>query len=656
MKKILLVVAFLNLAGYSVNSSPSQAPTQAPAVAAEKATEIIDYDWPKYANDSASSKYTPLDQINRDNMEQLQIVWSWDAPDNEFLKQTTKFVSGGFKSTPIKIGRTLYISTPLGFIAAIDAETGKQKWVFDTKTYEHGHPANMGFHHRGVSYYEQSDKRRVLMGTNNAFLWSLDADTGKPDKTFGTDGKVDLTLGLGQEIDRSKYSNTAAVTIVGDTVVLGSVISDMPLQNWGPKSRSEMPPGHIRGFDVNTGRQKWVFHSIPRPGEIGNETWENESWKDTGSTNVWTLMSADLELGYVYLPFGVSSNDWYGGERLGDNLFGNSIVCLDAATGSLVWYFQAIHHDLWDYDLPAAPNLVDITVGGRDIKALAQISKQGFVYVLDRVTGEPVWPIEERPVPASDMPGDRAAKTQPFPTKPAPFDLQGLDEDNLIDFTPELKAAAIEITKRYRNEGLYTPPSLKGSIQVPGDGGGGEWSGAAFDPQTSLFYIPSSTTPSVPRLLETKEGNPYRYVRGGNRWLRGPKGLPITKPPYGRISALNLNTGEYEWVVPNGEGKALREKITALGIPDPGPVGLNLFTTGITPPLLTKSLLIMALIDGEPILRAWDKATGEIVGEVILPARTMGAPMTYMINGKQYISVAAMAGAKDAKLITLALP
>ncbi len=421
------------------------------------------FDWPYYASDPGSSKYAPLDQIGKETIKNLKVVWTWKSPDNEFLNDKTGYAPQPFKSTPIKIGRTLYTSTPMGFVAAIDSVTGAQKWVFDTETYEHGRPANMGFNHRGVGYFERGNKRRVLMGTNNAFLWSLDADTGLPDKTFGVNGKVDLTIGLGRPVDRSKYSNTAAVTIVGDIVVLGSVISDMPLVGWMPKKQIDMPPGHIRGFDIHTGEQKWIFHSIPQPGEVGNDTWENDSWKVTGSTNVWTLMSADHELGYVYLPFGVSSNDWYGGQRLGDNLFGNSIVCLNAKNGKLVWHFQTVHHDLWDYDLPAAPNLVDITVDGKKIKALAQVSKQAFVYVLDRVTGEPVWPIEERPVPQSDMPGERAAATQPFPTRPAAFDVQGLRTEDLIDFTPEMRAEAIESISKYRNEGLFTPPSIRGS-------------------------------------------------------------------------------------------------------------------------------------------------------------------------------------------------
>ena len=619
-------------------------------IQAQQATESRDYDWPSYAHDQAATKYADLDQINEDTVKNLQTVWTWDSPDNAFLEENSEYTTTGFRSTPIKVGDTLYVSTPMGHAAAVDAATGKQKWVFDSQTYEHGQPANIGYNHRGVAYWESGGKRRILMGTNNAFLWSLDAGTGMPDKSFGEAGKVDLTVGLGQKIDRSKYSNVAAVTVVGDTVVMGAVVSDMPLVGWHPEKRSDIPPGHIRGFDVQSGEQDWLFHSIAQPGEVGHDTWENDSWKYTGATNVWTFMSADPELGYVYLPFGSPANDWYGGQRLGDNLFGNSLVCLDAATGELVWHFQTIHHDLWDYDLPAAPILADITVDGKKIKAIAQVSKQGFVYVLDRVTGEPVWPIEERAVPKSTIPGERASATQPFPTRPAPFEVQGLTEDGLIDFTPELRAEAKAMISKYRNDGFFTPPSMEGSIQLPGDGGGAEWNSAAYNPRTSMLYVSSATSPIVVKLFEADpELTEFRYMRGGNRFLRGPKRLPLTKPPYGRISAINLNTGDYEWVIPNGNG--IRQRIIDMGIADPGPVG-----GGHASPLLTKSLIFVPTFDGKPMLRALDPATGKTLHETELPFRPTGPAMTYMVDGKQYISLAAMAGGKDAKLVTLALP
>ncbi len=617
-------------------------------------------DWPSYGMNKQMSKYADLDQINQRNVTDLEVAWTWEVPDGALLdaigsSADTNFfeaiASSGFKSTPIKIDDTLYVSTPMGYVAAINAVTGKKKWLFDTRTYDDGRPANIGFNHRGVSYFEDGDKRRILMGTNNAYLWSLDADTGVPDPYFGQAGRVDLTKGLGQEVDRSKYSNTVAVMIINNTVVMGAVISDMPLVGWLTRKQSEMPPGHIRGFDVHTGEQKWIFHSIPKPGETGHDTWENESWKVTGSTNVWTLMSGDPELGYVYLPFGAPSNDWYGGQRHGDNLFGKSIVCLKASTGELVWYFQTVHHDLWDYDLPAPPVLVDITVDGKDIKAVAQVSKQAFVYVLDRVTGEPVWPIVEQPFPASDVPGERTAATQPVPTRPVPFDRQGLDDDDLIDFTPELKAEAKKIINKFRNDGFFTPPSVKGSLQLPGDGGGAEWNSVAFDPETSMLYVSSVTNAIVSTLVEQEpDVTEFRFLRGGDRSTRGPKRLPLTKPPYSRISAINLNTGDYEFVVPNGDG--MRQRVIDMGIPDPGPLGGG----GHASPMVTKSLLFAAASNNKPVLRAMDKATGETIHEIALPGYAAGVPMTYLADGKQYVVVAVIFNGRKSQLMAFSLP
>ena len=616
--------------------------------------ESTGYDWANYGNDPGHSKYAPLDQINRDTIDNLQLAWIWDSVDNQAVLERPQFVPAGFKATPITRDGVLYVSTPLGHIAALDAKTGEEKWVFNTYTWEHGRPANNGFNHRGVTYWEKTTPNgkepRIIMSTANAFLWSIDAVTGKPDPTFGSNGKVDLTLGLGRAINRSMIAHSAAVPIVGDTVVLGSVVYDQPMFDDVPAKLTDLPPGHVRGFDLNTGEQKWIFHTIPQEGEFGNDTWEDDSWKVTGATNIWTMLSVDPELGYVYLPIGNPGNDWYGGQRLGDNLFGTSIVALDVETGERVWHYQIVHHELWDYDPPAAPTLVDITVNGREIKALAQVSKQAFIYVLDRVTGEPVWPIEERAVPLSTVPGERVSPTQPFPTRPAPFDLQGISEDTLIDFTAELRSEALEIIEQFDYGMLYTPPSLRGTINLPGWTGGAEWSGAAFDPETSMYFIPSVTSPIVVQVVEQDPAvTEFRYIRDGLRNVNGPQGLPLTKPPYGRISALDLDTGEYQWVRANAQG--IRQQIIDMGIADPGPVGV----VNVAPLLVTKSLLFQAINDGIPVLRAMDKTTGETIADFDLPAIPQGAPMTYMIDGKQYISIAS-GGGSDAKLITLSLP
>lgn len=601
-----------------------------------------DYDWPHYASDQGSSKYAPLAQINADNVASLENVWTWRSPDDAIMAKDRRMGALGYKNTPLKIGDVLYVSTSLGQVAAIHADTGENLWLFDTGAWKSGRPTNLGFNTRGVAYWSDGKRHRVLMPTNDAHLWSIDADTGKPDPKFGEEGRIDLTKGLGRPVDRRRYSVISAPMVVGDVVVVGSSIMDRP-------RKKQSPPGHVRGFDVRTGKRRWIFHSIPKKGEFGSDTWEDGSGEYSGNTNVWTLMSADPELGYVYLPFGTPTNDYYGGHRLGDNLFAETLVCLDAKTGKRVWHFQAVRHGLWDYDFPAAPNLVDIVVDGKPIKAVAQVSKQAFVYVLDRVTGEPVWPIEDRKVPPSDVPGERASPTQPFPTRPAPFDLQGLDEDSLIDFTPGLRAKALEIVSQYRYGPLFTPPSLQGTIHLPGQAGAANWRGAAFDPETSLFYIPSTTSPNIVKLIEPEKSE-MRYDVGRLNRVRGPDRLPITKPPYSRISAIDLSTGDYRWVRPNGEG--IRQQLIERGIKDPGPVG-SPRTTG---PLVTRSLFFVGLTDGDrPMLRALDKATGETVAEIALPFNPSGTPMTYKMDGRQYIVIAG-GTFKEAALMALALP
>ena len=612
------------------------------------------YDWLHYGNDLGHSKYAPLDQINASNVTDLEINWEWESVDNQAVEERPQHVPAGFKATPITRNGTIYVSTPLGQIAAIDAQSGEQHWAFSTNTWEHGRPANNGFNHRGVTFWEKPTANgvepRIIMTTANAFLWSIDAETGEPDLSFGTNGKTDLTLGLGREVNRSMIAHSAAVPIIGDTVIIGSVVYDQPMFDMLPEKLTDLPPGHVRGFDLITGEQKWIFHTIPKQGEYGNETWMDDSWKVTGATNIWTMLSADPELGYVYLPVGNPGNDFYGGQRLGDNLFGTSLVALNAETGERVWHYQIVHHELWDYDPPAAPTLVDITVDGRDIKAVAMVTKQAFIYVFDRLTGEPVWPMEELPVPASTVPGERASPTQPFPTKPAAFDQQGISQNTLIDFTPELRQEALEIISQFDYGGLYTPPSLKGTITLPGWTGGAEWSGAAFDPETSMYYIPSVTSPIVIQLVENDPAQTeFAYRRDGIRNINGPQGLPITKPPYGRVSAVNLNTGEYEWVRPNAEG--IRQQIIEMGIADPGPVGVPT----VAPLMVTKTLLFQAITDGMPVLRAMDKATGETIADIPLPAIPQGAPMTYMVDGKQYIAISC-GGGSDARMVTLSLP
>lgn len=602
-------------------------------------------EWPWYGSDPSASKYVPLDQIHAGNVDSLDIAWMWESPDNAVFREYDTASGGAWKSTPIMVDGVLYVSTLLGHVAAIDAHTGETIWTFATDSWRHGRNPNFGNNHRGVAWWDDGEQARILMPTNDGVLWSLDATTGEPDPQFGDDGRIDLKLGLGREARLGDYGVISAPMIVNDVVIVGSSVHDVPYQV------DQVPPGHVRGFDVRTGEQKWIFHTIPQGEEYGVATWEDDAWRYNGAANVWTLMSADLEAGYVYLPTSTPSNDWYGGHRLGDNLFAETLVCLDAETGEVVWYFQTVRHGLWDYDLPAAPNLVDITVEGRDIKAVAQITKQGFVFMFDRHTGEPVWPIEDRPVPQTDVPGERTAETQPFPTWPLSFEPQGISDETLIDFTPELRAQALEIIAPYDYGPIYTPPSERGMIQFPGYSGGANWTGAAVDPDTNIMYVPSFSLPRFIRLVRPEpEQSDYHFIRDRGFTLSGPQGLPLIKPPYARITAINLNTGEHEWMVPHGEG--IRQRLIDMGIEDPGPVG----SPGRHGPLLTRSLLYIAQLDGiRPVFRSLDKVTGETVSELDLPLPPSGTPMSYMVQGRQYIVLTAGAG-PDTRLIALSLP
>lgn len=614
-------------------------------------------EWQAYGGDNASTKYSALDQINSKNVSQVKVAWTWDSPDLP-LQKANRMLSAfmGYEVTPLMVNGVLYVSTSLSQVAAINPQTGETIWTFDPESYKTGRPTNLGFLHRGVAYWTDGRQERIFIGTGDAYLFALDAKTGKAIADFGTGGKVNLTTAIPRAENARNYAVTSPPIVCKDVVMVGASISD------GPTTTS-MPRGDIQAFDVRTGKPLWVFHSVPQKGEFGNDTWEKDSWQYTGNTNVWTLMSADNELGYVYLPFGTPTNDWYGGHRLGNNLFAESLVCLDARTGRRIWHYQTVHHGLWDYDLPAAPVLCDISVNGRRIKAVAQITKSGFTFVFDRVTGKPVWPIEERKVPQSTIAGERSSPTQPHPTIPAPFELQGATEDNLIDFTPELRAEAKKILDQYEHGPLFTPPSEKGTINLPGWGGGGNWWGAAFDPETGMFYVPSFQSPIVVKLVKPDPArSDFNYVRGGGgtgSTLNGPHGLPLFKPPYGRITAINLNTGKHAWMIPHGDGP--REEVNKIikemsgETKDVGSLG-----AGGGGPLLTKTLLFVGQgaagrgrgTGAASVLRAFDKAAGKVVAEIQLPANPSGTPMTYMAGGRQFIAIATA----DGRLVALSLP
>src|SRR5665213_2566233 len=438
-----------------------------PGAQAESIQALSRGEWPAYASTAAAALYSPLTQIDAGNAKNLHVVWRWKSADQAIRNaDPTVGPSQANESTPLMIGGVLYTSTSLSEVAAIDAATGMTKWVYDPKIYQNGLglPANLGWLHRGVAYWRNGDDERIVILTAFAKMIALDAKTGQPVESFGKDGRIDLAQGLRRPVDPNYYTMTSPPMIVRGVIVVGSSVFDF----WGKRPS---PPGDVRGFDVVTGRLLWTFHTVAQGEEPGAETWQNDSWKEVGNANVWAPMSADEELGYVYLPVSTPTNDYYGGDRPGDGLYGESLVCLDVATGKIVWHYQLVHHGLWDYDPPAAPNLIDITVDGKPIKAVAQVTKQVFVYVFDRVTGKPVWPIEEQPVPASNVPGERASSTQPFPTKPAPFDLQGVRDEDLIDLSPEVHQEAIDIVAKYDHGPLFTPPSLRGTVTLPSVGG-----------------------------------------------------------------------------------------------------------------------------------------------------------------------------------------
>jgi quinoprotein glucose dehydrogenase len=422
----------------------------------------------------------------------------------------------------------------------------------------------------------------------------------------------------------------------------------------------EQIPGWIRGYDVRTGKVRWTFHTVPSKGEFGSDSWTDGSNEYAGKVTVWTLMSADEELGHVYLPTNTTAPDFYGAHRLGNNLFAESVVALDVQTGTRVWHFQTVHHGLWDYDNPAAPNLLDITVNGTRIKALAQLTKQGYIFTFDRVTGRPVWPIVEKPVPPSDVPGEKASPTQPVPSKPAPFEYQGVTVDDLADFTPEIRALAMKAIEPFKTGPLYTPPSVLGTLARPGSTGGGNWQGAAVDPATGYIYVPSRNAFSVHKLSPPEPGleSNLLYMQGGGRNPTMPEGLPLFKPPYSRITAIDMNKGEHAWMVPAGDGDRIRNNPRLKGLNLPAVGGDSTFSG----PLLTKTVLMYALTTGGstggPRLVAYDKATGKELASVDLPGVAIGTPMTYLVSGKQYVAITVQGRTPTdiPELVALALP
>ncbi len=607
-------------------------------------------DWPHYAGDAGAMGYSPLTDIDRGNVSGLEVAWTWNT-DEEPLAGPRLPVPGAsvrpgaFEVTPLVVNDTMYLSTPYNRVVALDASSGQEIWAYDPETIEWGQPPNgTGFVHRGIAIWSGTEGRRIFLNSRWRLI-ALDAATGETIEDFGHGGEIDLTEHLQWPTNRLHYTQTSPPVIYGDLVILGNGL-------WDGFSYDRDPPGHILAFDVHTGELRWRFNLIPQEGEFGNDSWEDDSWDHVGHTNAWAPLSVDTERGLVFAPIGTPSNNYYGGGRKGDNLFAESLVVLDATSGERVWHFQAVHHGLWDWDLPSQPTLFPLTVEGRSIDAVAISTKMGFLFVFDRETGEPVWPIEERPVPQSDVPGERTSPTQPFPTMPPPFARQGFSEEDLTDFTPELHAEARAFIRSYRMGPIFAPPSMEGTIISPGIIGGGNWGGTAVDPETGYLYVKSSNQPALlvigPADPDRTEGT-YDVDRSRRR-LRLPNGLPIYRPPYGTLTAYDLTVGEIAWQRPIGDTPAIRQNPALDGVDLPDRLGVS----GAPGPIVTAGGLVF-LTGGGNVLYAIDSQSGEELWAGDLGQVGYANPMTYRTReGRQYVVIATGRG-QGTRLMAFAL-
>ena len=570
-------------------------------------------DWFCVGGDRGCMRYSRVDQINRSNVSDLRVAWTYHTGELDALT---------IECTPVIVDGTMYITTGHLKVVALDATNGQPLWDFDPfASGEPEVPLASGGVNRGVAYWSDgtaNGERRIIHGTADGRLFSLVAATGDLDPAFGVDGVVDLRAGLDRDIAGLPYGPTSAPAIFRDTIILGNSSGEGP----GP-----VAPGYVRAFNVRTGREVWRFHTVPRPGEHGNDTWEGDSWKNRGGANAWGGASVDEERGIVFVALGSATFDPYGGDRKGQNLFANSVVALDATTGERIWHFQTLHHDLWDHDLPVYPNLVTVTHDGARVDAVAQVTKTGYLFLFDRVTGDPLFEIKEHPVPPSDLPGEQAWPTQPIPVKPPPFTRQFFTEEELTDISVEAHQHALERHRKLRTGSAFIPPSLQGSL-VLGWIGGASWSGASFDPTTGLLYVNSN---SLLRVLKAQEADPDEDLptfAGG--FFRDPDGYPAVKPPWGVLTAIDLNRGEFAWRVTLGE----YPELTKRGI---APTG----TENLGGTIVTAGGLVFIGATKDEKFRAFDKSNGEVLWEHPLPAGGYATPSTYMAAGKQYVVIAA---------------
>ena len=632
-------------------------------------------EWPSYGADLGNTKYSPLNQINASNFNTLKLAWRFHTenlgPKPEYNMEDTPLMVGGVVYTTAGTRRD---------VVALDATTGELLWVHSEREGPRGAAAPRQLSGRGVSYWTDGKDERILYVTPGYRLISLDAKTGAPVASFGKAGVVDLKLDDDQQIDliTGEVGLHATPMVAGNTVIVGAA----HLSGGEPKSKSNVK-GYVRGFDVKTGKRLWIFHTIPKPGEFGYNTWEKDSAEYTGNTGVWAQISVDEQLGMAYLPVELPTGDYYGGHRPGNGLFGESIVAVDLKTGQRKWHYQLVHHGMWDMDIPCAPMLVDITVDGKPVKALAQPTKQSILYVFNRVTGEPIWPIEEKPVPRGDVPGEWYSPTQPMPVKPAPYGRNGFSVDDLIDFTPELKAQGMKIISKYKIGPLFTPPVVSkpegplGTLDIGCCQGGTNWAGGSYDPATHLLYVYGKTEVTSLGLVPPPSGkSDMNFIRGVAALDISPpaaadgaaaanssltvQGLPLFKPPYGAITAINMDKGEIVWQVAHGETPDnIRNNpaLKGLNIPRTGRAGnIGMVTTSTLVIAGEAGFITNAQGQRGAYLRAYDKATGKDAGAVFMPAGQTGAPMTYMANGKQYVVVAVGGQGFPAELLAYRLP
>ena len=597
-------------------------------------TSAHETEWRSYGHDAGGARFSPLTQIDRSNVRKLAVAWTYHTGETALGNQDR-----AFECTPIVVDGVLYLSTPSSRVMALDAATGGERWVFDPQS---GAKKREFLQHRGVAYWQSQDRadKRIIYGTFDGRLIALDAGTGRPCPGFGQDGIVDLRAGVADRWPELQYAVTSPPAIYRDLVIVGSLV---------PENPGKGPSGMVRAFDVRSGKLAWKFNTIPAPGEPGSETWEAGASTDRTGANVWSIPSVDLENGIVFLPVGSAAYDFYGGDRKGQNLYANSLVAVDAATGKVRWHFQAVHHDIWDYDLAAQPILVTLQRQGRPVPAVVQLTKMGLVFVLNRLTGAPLFPVIEKPVPGSNVPGESASPTQPFPSKPAPLSRHSVTQDDLSKVTPDSEQYCRALFDRTRGRSIYSPIGQDLTLYVPGTLGGGNWSGGSVDPRTGYLYVNTNEVGALGYMKPQPEGSPSRFRRA-SEWgeyarFWDPNRWPCTKPPWGLLHAVDLNSGEVAWEVPLGTVDELEAKgVRQTGAPSLGGT------------IVTAGGLVFVAGTNDARFRAFDARTGTLLWETRLEASGHATPATYQgRNGRQYVVVAAGGGGYFSKKVSDAL-